>query len=99
MEPNIDAVDPLGRGTHRLTLRISRQQGLICLQDTARYAPGVVALSEAEVIKRWNSQGFITKATGEVLRPLLSTGSARKKWEGAASVIQCSPSKLRGRYL
>jgi len=67
-------------GAHTVAvIGYDRQQGVIYLQDTARYAPGVVALSEAEFVKRWNSQGFISKATGEVLRPLLLTGISRKK--------------------
>jgi len=67
-------------GAHTVAvIGYDRQQGVIYLQDTARYAPGVVALSEAEFIKRWNSQGFISKATGEVVRPLLLTGSSRKR--------------------
>lgn len=67
-------------GAHTVAvIGYDRQQGLIYLQDTARYTPGVVAMGEDDFIKRWNSQWFITKASGEILRPLLLTGSARKK--------------------
>jgi uncharacterized protein YvpB len=67
-------------GAHTVTvIGYDRQQGVIYLQDTARYAPGVVAMGEADFIKRWNSQWFLSKSTGEVVRPLLLTGSSRKK--------------------
>ncbi len=55
-----------------------REPAVIYLQDTARFAPGVVKLSEPDFLKRWNSQWFVSNASGEVLRPLLLTGSSRK---------------------
>jgi hypothetical protein len=76
---DIRGADATG-GAHTVAvIGYDRQQGVLYLQDTARYAPGVVAFSEADFVKRWNSQGFVSSATGEVLRPMLLTGSSRKR--------------------
>ena len=67
-------------GAHTVTVvGYDRRADTVYIQDTARFAPGVTTMTEAEFTQRWNSQGFITNATGEVLRPLMLTGSARKR--------------------
>lgn len=76
---DIRGADATG-GAHTVTVvGYDRGAGQVYIQDTARFAPGVVVMTEAEFSQRWNSQGFITNATGEVLRPLLLTGNSRKR--------------------
>ena len=69
-------------GAHTVTVvGYDRDTDSVYIQDTARFAPGVITMPKTEFIQRWNSQGFITNATGEVLRPLLLTGRSRKRSE------------------